>query len=341
MDTSVTLFSLAYIIILIVPGIIFKRFYFQGSFSGQFNSGLFADRIITTLFWGILVQISSALTFSRFINASYQDWKSMLQALYRNIVSNKLPDTTPDQLMVVLFYAIYCVVLAAICGALLYKVVRILGLDLHFPAFRFLNYWHYYFRGEILKTSDFTITTQNKVISTEVDLMIKNDDGESNLFSGLLTQYTLNSKNELETLYLTAAKRFSQSSHAMKVIPGDIFIVPFSTVQNMNLRYNYQVRQRSQASRYVIIILSAIILCFTLVYPWLQNISMWRKILSAFTLFLSWLSLSSILISFIPALNGTPQLSRGAKFASIAILLITMLMSLYILQVDFWFHVNK
>jgi hypothetical protein len=316
-----------------VPGIIFKRFYFQGSFSGQFNSGLFADRIISTLFWGILVQLASALTFSKFINASYQDWRLMLQTLYRNIIDNKLPDTTPDQLVLVMAYAIYCVVLAAFCGSLLYRIVRFLELDLHFPAFRFLNNWHYYFRGEILKTSDFRLTARNKVISTEVDLMLKDNDGKSNLFSGLLTQYTLNSKNELETLYLTATERFSQSSNSMKIIPGDIFIIPFSTVQNMNIRYNYQVRQQRHIVSYAALSLSALILAIGFGYTWMQEISIARKILSTLTLFVSWLAFSSLLISFLPTSNGRHQLSMGAKAVSFSLLLIMLMVSLYILQV--------
>jgi len=334
-DTSLTLFSFAYIVILIVPGIIFKRFYFQGSFSGQFNSGLFADRIITSLFWGILVQLVSALTFSRFIDASYQDWRLMLQTLYRNIIENKLPNTTPEQLIIVLAYAVYSVTLAAICGALMYKIVRILELDLHFPAFRFLNYWHYYFRGEILKTSDFSLTNRNKVISTEVDLMLKDNDGKSNLFSGLLTQYTLNSKNELENIYLTGASRFSQTSNAIKIIPGDIFIVPFSTVQNMNIRYNYQVRQQRQVLKYIALSFSTLILVFAFGYPWFQELSMWRKIFSTFTLFMSWLFFSSLLMSFFPNFNGTHQLSRNAKYVNLGILIIMLIVSLYILQVSF------
>src|SRR5690606_17668748 len=125
-----------------------------------------------------------------------------------------------------LFYAIYSVVLAAVLGFFLFKVIRILSLDLKFPAFRFLNQWHYYFKGEILRTPEFKMTGRGKVLSTEVDLMLKDNNGKSNLFSGLLTQYTLNTKNELDTIYLTGASRFSQSQNGMKHIPGDIFIIP-------------------------------------------------------------------------------------------------------------------
>ena len=332
MDTSVTIFSLGYIIILIVPGIIFKRFYFQGAFSGQFNSGLFADRIITSLFWGILVQIISALTFSRIINMTYVDWQTMIEKFYQNIANNKLPEITADQLINVLLYAIYSIVLAAVLGSILYKLIRWFNLDLKVPSFRFLNHWHYYFKGEILRTPEFKMAKRGDVISTEVDLMLKDDDGKSNLFSGLLTHYTLKNCNELDTLYLTGATRFSQSKSANKQIPGDIFIVPFSTVQNLNIRYNFQVRQDLQLFKHTVLAFSAIVMVFSIAYPWFIEIGIWRKIFGCITLFISWISFSSLIMSFFPPSNGAIPLSTKAKFANLFVLLGMLLISNLILK---------
>lgn len=327
-----TIFSFAYIVILIVPGIIFKRFFFQGAFSGQFNSGLFADRLITSLFLGILVQIISVLTFSRIINVSYEDWRTMLQTLYHNILQSKFPDITLRQLGNVLLYAIYSVVLAASLGFILYKFIRWLRLDLKLPAFRFLNQWHYYFKGEILGTPEFKETQRGKVISTEVDLMLKNNDGESNLFSGLLTQYTLNAQNELDTLYLTGATRFSQSKNAVIIIPGDIFIIPFSTVQNINIRYNFQLKKEQQIFKYIIISILVVLLLTCFVYPWFMEISIWKKLFGTLTLFLFWLFLSSFIMSFFPSDTGTKRPSIGAVIINILMLIIFLIFSILILK---------
>lgn len=331
MDTGITLFGFAYIVILIVPGIIFKRFFFQGAFSGQFNAGLFADRIITSLFWGILVQILSILSFSRIINVSYDDWRSMITELYGHILSNTLPAITARQLLTMLFYAIYSVALAALLGFFFYKTIRQLGLDLKFPVFRFFNQWHYYFRGEILRTTEFKMSNRGNVLSTEVDLMLKTDDGKSNLFSGLLTQYTLNTKNELEAIYLTGASRYSQSQNMMKHIPGDIFIIPFCTVQNMNVRYNFQVRQNRALAKYIVLCFSGLLLIACLVYPWIVDLDFWQKIIGTLTLFLSWLFFSIFMISFFPSSNGTQPLSRNAKIINFILLMVTVLLSRLIL----------
>ncbi len=206
-------------------------------------------------------------------------------------------------------------------------------LDVRFPAFRFLNHWHYYFRGEILKTSDFRNNSLNKVSSTEVDLMLKDNDGKSNLFSGLLSQYTLNGKSDLENIYLTGTSRFSQTTNVMKLIPGDIFIIPFSTVQNMNIRYNYQVRQPRQLFRYFALAFSGLVLIASVAYPWLLEVGVWRKIFGSITMFLAWLSFSSLLMSFFPSLNSAQALSAWAKVINFIFLFVMLLLSYFIFRI--------
>jgi len=324
MDTGVTVFTIAYIAILVVPGVIFKRFYFQGAFSKQFNLGLFADRIITSLFCGILVQIISLLTFSRIINITYLDFKKEMIESYAKIQGNSLPDLTFNQILYTFYYAVYCVVLAALLGYLLYRVIRGIRLDLHLPAFRFANHWHYYFRGEILKTTDFKSTNRGRVISTEVDLMLKDNDGKSNLFSGLLTQYTINSKNELQTIYLTGATRYSQTAGAVKTIPGDIFIVPYETVQNLNIRYNFLQPQPRELFKRFVLISCACLLVGVFYAPWASELSILLKVVTSFLMFLAWLSFTTLIMSFFPVSNGATRLTNGARVTLFVFFIITI-----------------
>lgn len=333
MDAGLTIFSIAYVVILIVPGIIFKRFYFQGAFSRQFNSGLFADRLITSLFWGILVQIISLLSYSRIINIRYEEFKAKTLLIYKNILTNNLPDLSFSQLLNTLFYAIFSVFLAAMLGFLCYKLIRFFKLDLKLPAFRFANHWHYYFKGEILQTEEFGNSPRGKVISTEVDVMIRDENGKSNLFSGLLTQYTLNQQNELDTLYLTGSNRFSKSLGRTKNIPGDIFIIPYNTVQNLNVRYNFQVKQKKEIAKHVAIYLSAIILLTCLVTPWFLDITIWRKILGTFLFFVTWLFFTTILMSFFKPSNGATQLSASGRWISLSLFLLMLYLSNLVLHI--------
>ncbi|PST84276.1 hypothetical protein C7T94_06025 [Pedobacter yulinensis] len=331
MEAGVTIFSIAYVVVLIVPGIIFKRFFFQGAFSGQFNTGLFADRIITSLFWGILVQIIGILSYSRIVNLGYNDLKNNVQTVYSNLQKNNLPDFDSSELLHMFVYAIYCVILAACLGFFLFKTIRLLGLDLKFPAFRFLNQWHYYFRGEILRTREFRPSGKGRVLSTEVDIIVR-DGNDSNLFSGLLTQYTLNRQNELEALYLTGATRYSQSQKGVKAIPGDILIIPYSTVHNLNIRYNYQVRKERERGRYLYITVFGLVLIFCIVYPWFLEISIWRKVLGVITLFSGWLFLSTYFMSFFRPSAGAVPLSTGARILIVLLFLTMLTISAWILM---------
>ena len=42
------------------------------------------------------------------------------------------------------------------------KIVRIAKLDITFSTLRFANIWHYYFKGEMVKTKDFRIAIPKK-----------------------------------------------------------------------------------------------------------------------------------------------------------------------------------
>jgi hypothetical protein len=196
---------------------------------------------------------------------------------------------------------------------------------LRLPAFRFANQWHYYyFKGEILKTSDFKNANRGKVISTEVDVMIKDNDGKSNLFSGLLTQYTLNATNELQTIYLTGATRYSQRANAVKTIPGDIFIIPYQTIQNLNIRYNFSTSPPKETLRYVAIVLSALISFTCILLPLGNRSGSLEKIIGTFLMFISWLILTSFVMSLFKPLNGAQPLTKRAKVTLLAFLILML-----------------
>jgi len=256
----------------------------------------------------------------------------MVQKFYGDLGTDKLPNISSDQLISVLYYAVYSVALAAVLGHFFFKILRVLELDIQLRALRFINTWHYYFRGEILRTSEYKMGNRGRVISTEIDLMLKNDDGKSNLFSGLLMDYRLDASNELDTLYLTGTTRYSQSLNANKNIPGDIFIIPMATVQNLNIKYNFQVRRNRPIFKYIVLAISAVVLVFSVTYPWFIEIGIWRKIFGCLTLFISWISFSSLIMSFFPPSNGVVPLTAKAKIANLIVLIVMLLVSNQILR---------
>ncbi|MDN3550721.1 hypothetical protein [Mucilaginibacter aquaedulcis] len=294
MEGQFTISSIIIIVWLIFPGVVFKRFYFQGQFAKQFGVGLFADRLITSIFWGIIVQIITFLFYSRSFGFTFTGIKGKINTIYTNIASNKMPDITYQHLTYILGYLACLIFVAFFLGSFFHFLIRILKIDVKVPVFRFSNHWNYYFRGEIVSMREFKSLNKGKWLSTMVDVVIEDGSEKNKMVSGFLTQHTISQKTgDLETIYLTGAKRYSQSSGQFKEVPGDCLVIPFEKVVDLNLRYTFQVidinlRRRILFQRLVLIILTFGLL-FILIFPWYLKRSIFYRILGIVFGGITWL----------------------------------------------------
>ncbi|RFZ92616.1 hypothetical protein D0C36_14465 [Mucilaginibacter conchicola] len=333
MEGQFTISTIIIIVWLIFPGVIFKRFYFKGQFAKQFGVGLFADRLITSIFWGIVVQIITFLIYSRSFGFTFTSIKSKAEELYGKIADNKMPDLTYDRLTYILGYLAFLILVAFLLGTVFHHLIRLFKIDLKFPVFRFSNHWNYYFRGEIVAMSEFRSLDKGKWLSTMVDIVI--DDGTDNnkMISGFLTQHTISQKTgDLEALYLTGAKRYSKTSQAFKDIPGDCLVIPFDKVIDLNLRYTFQALtplQRKElifkkAVRFTLSIGFIIIL----IVPWTFSTEIFNTLLGIIFGITSWI-LSVIVVSnpFHPNINN--RLSLKDQIATVIFILFTVAIMLY------------
>jgi hypothetical protein len=251
-SSQVTISSIVFIVSLIVPGIIFKKFYYQGQFTKQFGAGPFADRLISSIFWGIFVQILTFLIFTRYLGIKYDDIKKKIDTVYASIVDNKIPNITYSQLLYILSYLAFLVFVAAVIGSFLHLFIRYFKLDIRFNVLRFSNKWNYLIRGDILLTREFKGRKKGAIDSTMVDIIIDDATEKNKMISGFLTDYTISEKTgELESIHLTAAKRYSQTDKAFKEILGDCLIVPCHRMVNMNLRYIIKVVDKNAQKKLI------------------------------------------------------------------------------------------
>ncbi|TVP42765.1 MAG: hypothetical protein EA341_19195 [Mongoliibacter sp.] len=157
MDYTLTFWTVVYIVFLIIPGVFFKRFYFQGHFNKQFQSGLYADRLITSLFWGAIIQ---GITIQILIHTSdlgFGSFSDVYNEVYNSISSKSLPNGSSRLFHFASIYLIGSVSIGIILGHFSHKLVRKTKLDLNYAVFRFSNKWFYYFTGEILNTQEFRL----------------------------------------------------------------------------------------------------------------------------------------------------------------------------------------
>ncbi len=343
MDASITIVTIAYIVILVVPGVFFKRFYFQGPFSQQFQSGQFADRFVTSLFWGMITQV---ITFYLFINTFDVDSKSIFELLTRThgeLNENKVPILELTDLTNFLYYFISSVAVAVILGHLCHKFVRITKLDIYTEVLRFSNKWHYYFSGEILKTREFqnNIPLTDKVEATLVDILVKYGDGDDRLFSGNLVQFTISQDGNLETIYLAGTRRYSNSrgeNIPAKEIPGDCFIIPYENVLNMNIQYiiskDKEQKRKVKLQRWKFTLIQTSIflyLTFVIFFPWFTSVNFFLKLLANLTLLLSWTTLAITLGNFL-----IPEKNFGRKgiIALVSFTLLFLIIGLWIVDLN-------
>ncbi len=281
MEVNITLVSILVIILLFIPGFFFKRFYYTGQFTKQFTAGSFAERFITSIFWGLLVQFTALLTLGRLTGFKYNNIRQPISKFYADLSNNQLPECTSDNFLYGMGYVLITIFMAILLGWASHTLVRLLRLDIYFPVLRFTNYWNYYFKGDLKELRSGNRT--GKVISTNIDIKIS-DNGKSTLYSGFLAHYTISpNTGELETIALINAERYSNTAMRFKPVKGDSLIIPCSTIINLNLRYNIkQARRTFNRTRIAntIYFLAAISIMFYIPHKYNSIIGFWRILLA-------------------------------------------------------------
>lgn len=282
--------SILVIVIALFPGLVFRRFYYASQFAKQFTKGEWSERIVISIFWGIIAQLVTLLIFS------YTPWiDSILEGKDVSEVDTKKIFTylskNREYIILFLAYIIFSVIIAGLTGYLGYKFVRSIKLDVRTFIWRYSNVWHYHFSGEL--------KPQGKLLFTWVDLVLNIQDSENKnkMVQGALVDYTINSSTgDLEYIFLKKSRRYDNKSSMFKVIPGDTFVVPFKNVLDMNIRLEYEPKQSIlKNNRYVlffnILVFSGLVLYFIL--PWRlakEGLSIWNIIFSYFPALICYIS---------------------------------------------------
>lgn len=244
-----------------LPGLIFLRFYFIGEFSKQFNTRI---PIIRLAFYSLIPGVLFFL-LSIYIYGIFDSKFSVSSALkiYLNLSSSNngfSTDTTnflDKGLGVYILFTTCTVIISGLFGFLIHYVIRKFNFDKKYKVFRFKNYWYYIFSGEIVKFPKFDraiadiqiegVDKDSDVIMAYADILV-NECGKSRMYTGYVLDYELEQDNinSLDKIYLLDAHKFDysqnqrlrfQSNHVKKSIPGQLFVIDYKTVLNINLTY--------------------------------------------------------------------------------------------------------
>jgi hypothetical protein len=155
--------SVILFLLFIFPGIVFRRFYYVGEFSKQFNSSNWINNFYISLIPGLIIQIFSYFIFINLIYKKLYPQETpnfnnyiFLNSIYIKLRSNSLPEELFDFELIcwILGYMLVVIFSSFIIAQLCWKIVRTLDWDKKYSPLRFNNYWHYYLSaknfGEVL-----------------------------------------------------------------------------------------------------------------------------------------------------------------------------------------------
>lgn len=314
MPSGFTAFTLFLIIAFIVPGIVFKRFYYQGPFVNQFGVGNFADRIITALLLGMVVQtitylalrgnfdISEIYTYAKSFELDRNNANGMLDQIQPS--SLQLDIDYPNKLKKILAYFFFSIALAGFLGHFWHQVVRRFKLDSPGSVWRFSNSWHYYFTGDdIIKKANKKRHIKKSFLSTKVELYVEEGKDQINKLTGFIADYQITSDGSLDFLFLSAAERTKITPEGVETnedIPGDCYLVPFKNVRSMSLTFLYQLKKDdspdapSKVARWAKYI-SLLSLPLFLVAPWFTDSEVGKKMVVSAISFIIWILFNVLL----------------------------------------------
>lgn len=244
-----------------LPGIIFRRFYYQGEFSKQF----YPKQVVISLFYSFIIGVCVIyLSFFLYNNIitnisslsviSKEKIKSFLLKIFSDKSSSiDLLDYLFNSSFILKFIIISAIIILIswFLAIIFYKIVRQLKLDINIKSLSFDNHWYYYFRGEFLRFKNFRVKYKTIDIVT-ADVLTRIDDSKVILYRGIVKQYYLNqNSHNIETLILSDVTKEDESGNNSKQIPGNCFIVPFNTVININLKVLYTVYENSRINTFI------------------------------------------------------------------------------------------
>lgn len=235
---DIALKTLVLIIFILVPGFIFRRVYFQGTFSKQFDSKSWSHSLFYSALFGIILNFIAYYYYEYLF--SKIDYTTCL-SFYNSITKESIPekDIQAFNIESVYKYLGILYILSVIIPWLIYLIIRNLKLDRYFEPLRFANHWHYYFKGEIKDFKEFSLA-KGKCSAATVDVLVKSEKDGNNLYSGLLSSYSLDNNGTLDSILLTQAQIFKKESGIFKDIHSTVFIIPNSNISNINIRYTFE-----------------------------------------------------------------------------------------------------
>lgn len=236
MDFALTTILL---IFLLLPGLIFRRFYYTEEFSKEYFKESISSFFLATAFPSTVIHILGWQLVTYWYDLDIPTLSTLFSGTDNSDQIRKAFINLHQHLAEIIAYFSMLGAISAISGMFCKALVRRKKWDRTIKLLRFQNEWHYLFSGEIL---DFPRIAgeASDIDFTFVDALVETKEGTV-IYKGVLEEYILSKDGGVDRIYLTDVKRrFLKDDNKPEsnyTMPGKFFVIPFSKILNLHLTY--------------------------------------------------------------------------------------------------------
>jgi hypothetical protein len=261
-------FGALILLLLLIPGLFFRVAYLNVRYSGKTFKSTIIDETLLALAPAFIIQVGGFLFVEKVLGFSVS-----LQTVYQLIISSasfKDFDILRNSLGWFLLYSIVLWIISWGLGNGVRNIIKYFRLDYKYPIFRFQNSWYPILKGTIVNFPGYQHLQAN-IQLVWIDVIVETKEG-SYIYSGIIDDFFLSKDEGLDRIYLKNVRRrrltnepndMLESIHAnggeatdldqideeeaidemdaldkrYYYMPGDFFVIPYSQIKNMNIRY--------------------------------------------------------------------------------------------------------
>jgi hypothetical protein len=224
------------IFIIVSPAILARRVYYTRELSKSFTTRNTLQEIFSAVFLSFILHFLWS-TFVELIGFPI-DFKITLKLLF-NPESITNYSSITDNMPNIFNYFISLTIISMILSFLIRNLVRAYKIDRKLKPLRYDNNWYYIFSGEVLDIKEYNKNSQvnsNQINDRIIDALTKSGD-KYILYRGNLVDYQLNSNNSVDYIVLSSPRKQILGEEESKVISSNYFIIPYTEVLNINIKY--------------------------------------------------------------------------------------------------------
>lgn len=239
--------------VLLLPGIVFRKFYYSEEFSREYFKSSVFEVFISALLPSIFLHICWFYLVRIF---NYNVDFTILGDLISSNPNTSSFENIQENHFNIFLYNFTMLISSGALGLFSKRLIRFFKLDREIKQFRFKNVWHYILKGEFFDFPRAAFNLENDKLEdievVYVDALVDTSKGPI-IYDGILVDYELSDEGGLESITLKQVQRRwlhdegqLETSDKYYVIPGHILILKYSEILNLNFSY-YKIIMENEA----------------------------------------------------------------------------------------------